>query len=106
MRATVTGAGGFIGHHLVKRLVKDGHHVKGIDLKKPEFEKTSAHEFYEMDLRTEQGAYVAAINCDHFYALAADMGGMGFISSNHADILYNNASINLNSIKKAGSTLY
>jgi nucleoside-diphosphate-sugar epimerase len=38
---------------------------------------------------------------DHVYALAADMGGMGFISAHHAEILYNNSLINLNTIEAA-----
>ena len=44
-RVLVTGAGGFIGHHLVRRLKKDGAWVRGVDLKYPEFESTAADEF-------------------------------------------------------------
>jgi GDP-D-mannose 3', 5'-epimerase len=48
----VTGAGGFIGHHLVKRLVDEGHWVRGADIKHPEFESTPAQEFKLIDLRS------------------------------------------------------
>ena len=101
MSITVTGAGGFIGHHLVKRLVDDGAWVRGVDLKRPEFERTTAHEFTVGDLRTEVVANNAAYSAEEFYALAADMGGMGFISTNYALTLRNNALINLNSIEAA-----
>jgi len=43
--ALVTGAGGFIGHHLVKRLVSQGWRVRGADLKRPEYERSHAEEF-------------------------------------------------------------
>ena len=42
MKVVVTGAGGFIGHHLVKRLKAEGHWVRGVDVKYPEFEDSSA----------------------------------------------------------------
>ncbi len=41
-RILVTGAGGFIGHHLVKRLKLDGHWVRGVDIKYPEYEVTAS----------------------------------------------------------------
>ncbi|MGA2101831.1 MAG: NAD-dependent epimerase/dehydratase family protein, partial [Candidatus Sulfotelmatobacter sp.] len=44
-RILVTGAGGFIGHHLVKRLKKDGHWVRGVDVKHPEYEASDADDF-------------------------------------------------------------
>jgi len=47
----VTGAGGFIGHRLVKRLKAEGHWVRGVDLKMPEYEPTAADEFELLDLR-------------------------------------------------------
>ncbi len=51
MRALVTGAGGFIGHHLVKRLKAEGYWVRGVDVKAPEFEATAADEFEILDVR-------------------------------------------------------
>jgi GDP-D-mannose 3',5'-epimerase len=101
MRVAVTGAGGFIGHHLVTYLKQQGHWVRGVDLKKPEFTEIDADEFRLLDLRSEASAVEATKDVDQVYALAADMGGMGFISSHHAQILRNNALINLNTIEAA-----
>ncbi|HEY8338414.1 MAG TPA: NAD-dependent epimerase/dehydratase family protein, partial [Egibacteraceae bacterium] len=100
-RVLVTGAGGFIGHHLVTHLKAMGHWVRGVDLKYPEFTDVDADEFEILDLRRREDALVATRGVDHVYALAADMGGMGFISSNHATILRNNSLINLNTIEAA-----
>jgi GDP-D-mannose 3', 5'-epimerase len=100
-RVLVTGAGGFIGHHLVSSLRAQGYWVRGVDLKHPEFCATDANEFQILDLRNWQDCLLATAEIDEVYALAADMGGMGFISSNHAQILHNNSLINLNCIEAA-----
>ncbi len=100
-RVLVTGAGGFIGHHLVSHLKQAGYWVRGVDLKKPEYTDPDADEFILGDLRDREVATQAVENVDHVYALAADMGGMGFISANHASILYNNSLINLNTMEAA-----
>jgi nucleoside-diphosphate-sugar epimerase len=97
----VTGAGGFIGHHLVTRLKHEGYWVRGVDLKYPEYTEVDADEFEILDLRRRDDALQAMRGIDQVYALAADMGGMGFISANHALILHNNALINLNTIEAA-----
>jgi len=97
----VTGAGGFIGHHLVTLLKQQGHSVRGVDLKHPEYGATAADEFLLRDLREPNAAREATAGVDHVYALAADMGGMGYISANHATILHNNAMINLNTLEAA-----
>jgi len=101
VRVLVTGAGGFIGHHLVSFLRSEGYWVRGVDLKLPEFSTSDAHEFELLDLRRWQDCLRATTGIDEVYALAADMGGMGFISSNHAQILHNNSLINLHSIEAA-----
>jgi len=98
--AVVCGAGGFIAHHLVKRLKKEGYWVRGVDIKKPEFSSTSADEFLLLDLRVEKNCK-AAIGLDaglpdEVYQLAADMGGMGFIHSAECEIMHNSALININ----------
>ena len=100
-RVLVTGAGGFVGHHLVTYLKERGYWVRGVDLKYPEFTDVDADEFELLDLRRRDDALVAARGVDEVYALAADMGGMGFISSNHGTILHNNALINLHTIEAA-----
>jgi GDP-D-mannose 3', 5'-epimerase len=100
-RVLVTGAGGFIGHHLVKDLVSRGYWVRGVDIKAPEFEESGAHEFELLDLRFWENCQKAVAGIDEVYALAADMGGMGFISQNHSQILYNNAMINFQTLEAA-----
>lgn len=100
-RVLVTGAGGFIGHHLVTFLKARGYWVRGVDLKYPEYTDVDADEFEILDLRRWDACLQATRNVDHVYALAADMGGMGFISANHALILRNNALINLHTLDAA-----
>ncbi len=100
-RVLVTGAGGFIGHHLVSFLRKQGYWVRGVDLKVPEFCSTDAHEFELLDLRWWENCLRASRGIDEVYALAADMGGMGFISCNHSQILHNNSLINIHTIEAA-----
>lgn len=100
-KVLVTGAGGFIGHHLVRNLKKRGYWVRGVDIKYPGYEKSQADELLILDLREKDNALKATKGVDHVYALAADMGGMGFISSNHATIFYNNSTISLNTIEAA-----
>jgi len=99
LRVLVTGAGGFIGHHLVSDLKNRGYWVRGVDLKKPEYAPSAADEFALLDLRRWENCVDATRDVDHVYALAADMGGMGFISAHHALILHNNALINLNTLE-------
>ncbi|MGA9529287.1 MAG: NAD-dependent epimerase/dehydratase family protein [Terriglobales bacterium] len=95
MRILVTGAGGFIGHHLVKRLRAEGYWVRGVDLKYPEYESSAASEFELLDLRKYDNCLLAARGqIDAVYNLAADMGGIGFITAYHAEIARNNILIN------------
>jgi len=97
----VTGAGGFIGHHLVSFLKRHGYWVRGVDIKYPEYGASDADEFEILDLRLWPNCQMATREIDEVYALAADMGGMGFISSHHAEILHNNALINLHTLEAA-----
>ena len=100
-RVAVTGAGGFIGHHLVSFLKSQGYWVRGIDIKYPEFSSTDADEFLVLDLRRWEACLEATRNVEEVYALAADMGGMGFISSHHAEILHNNLLISTHTLDAA-----
>jgi GDP-D-mannose 3',5'-epimerase len=100
-KVLVTGAGGFIGHHLVSFLKARGYWVRGVDIKYPEHTSVDADEFELLDLRRWDNCLQAVRGVDHVYALAADMGGMGFISTNHAVILRNNALINLHTMDAA-----
>jgi GDP-D-mannose 3', 5'-epimerase len=100
-RVLVTGAGGFIGHHLVTYLKERGYWVRGVDVKLPEYTAVDADEFEIADLRLREEALRVLRGTDEVYALAADMGGMGFISSNHATIFRNNLLMNLNTIDAA-----
>jgi GDP-D-mannose 3', 5'-epimerase len=100
-RILVTGAGGFIGHHLVKVLVERGYWVRGVDIKEPEYEATSAHEFEVLDLRRFDNCLQATRNVQQVFALAADMGGIGFIEANKGVIVRNNTLINLHTIEAA-----
>jgi GDP-D-mannose 3', 5'-epimerase len=100
-RVLVTGAGGFIGHHLVTHLKRAGDWVRAVDLKQPEYCPTDADEFELLDLRRWDNCLQATRGVDEVFALAADMGGMGFISAHHAEILHNNSLINLHTLDAA-----
>ena len=100
-RVLVTGAGGFIGSHLVTYLKDEGYWVRGVDIKRPEFAPTNADEFELLDLRRWENCLEATSDVEEVYALAADMGGMGFISQNHATILHNNVLINTHTLEAA-----
>jgi nucleoside-diphosphate-sugar epimerase len=94
-RVLVTGAGGFIGHHLVKRLKSDGHWVRGVDIKYPEYESSESDAFEILDLRKAENCLLATRGgIDEVYNLAADMGGIGYITEYLAEISRNNILIN------------
>ncbi|HUF84016.1 MAG TPA: NAD-dependent epimerase/dehydratase family protein, partial [Acidimicrobiia bacterium] len=103
-RAIVCGAGGFIGHHLVRELKADGYWVRGVDQKRPEWSPSAADEFVVCDLRDGATA-VDALSLPggghEVYQLAADMGGMGFIHSAEAELMRNSVMINANLIEAA-----
>lgn len=97
----VTGAGGFIGHHLVKYLIRRGYWVRGVDVKLPEYEPSMAHEFLQLDLRFYENCIQATDGVSEVYALAANMGGIGFIETNKAVIVRDNTLINIHTIEAA-----
>jgi nucleoside-diphosphate-sugar epimerase len=94
----VTGAGGFIGSHLVKRLKREGYWVRAVDLKRPEFSESAADEFVVGDLRDPRLVEHLVRGMDRVYQLAADMGGAGYLftGDNDADVMHNSMMINLN----------
>lgn len=100
-KVLVTGAGGFIGHHLVTFLKGQGYWVRGVDIKYPEYEASQADEFELLDLRRWENCLQAVRGVEEVYALAADMGGMGFISAHHAEILHNNILISTHTLEAA-----
>jgi GDP-D-mannose 3',5'-epimerase len=101
VRAMVAGAGGFIGHHLVKYLKSNGYWVRGVDVKEPEYEPSDADEFQVLDLRELDPCLEATRDVEHVYQLAADMGGIGYITAFHADVARNNVLINAQMLEAA-----
>jgi len=102
-RILVAGGGGFIGSHLAKRLKAEGHWIRIADTKRNEYfdESDICHEFLQVDLRFMDNCLNSCAGIDWVYNLAADMGGMGFIQSNHSVILYNNVMISFNMVEAA-----
>ena len=101
MKVVVTGAGGFIGHHLVKQLKSEGHWVRAVDVKYPEFEESASDDFQLADLRHFESCLQATDGMDDVYQLAADMGGIGYITANHAFLTRNNTLINSHMLEAA-----
>jgi nucleoside-diphosphate-sugar epimerase len=99
--ALVAGAGGFIGHHLVTYLTQHGYRVRGADVKLPEYEESMADEFELCDLRDLGECARVTRGVDEVYQLAADMGGIGYISANRADVARNNVLINAHMLEAA-----
>lgn len=95
MKILVTGAGGFIGHHLVKRLKKDGHWVRGVSSRKPQYGDSLADEYLYLDLREKENCAKAVEGIDEVYQLAANMGGAGFIERAAAEIMHDSTLIDL-----------
>lgn len=97
-RVVVSGAGGFIGGHLVKALKKEGVWVRGVDLKYPEFGESAADAFIQGDLRDPRLVADVVTGMEEVYQMAADMGGAGYLftGDNDAAVMHNSALINLN----------
>jgi nucleoside-diphosphate-sugar epimerase len=97
----VTGAGGFIGHHLVTHLRTNGDSVRGADLKPPAFAPSQADEFMVTDLRDPSNCRAATEGIDEVYHLAANMGGIGYISSSLSEVAHDNVLIDANVLEAA-----
>jgi nucleoside-diphosphate-sugar epimerase len=101
-KALVCGAGGFIGHHMVRKLKNEGFWVRGVDLKYPEFSPVEADDFVLGDMRDPYVCkQVVDQKFDEVYQFAADMGGAGYVftGENDANIMHNSALINLNMLE-------
>jgi len=95
-RILVAGAGGFIGSHMAKRLYEDGHFVRAVDIKWDGFMREPYYsEKITLDLRIFENCLKATEDIDHVYQFAADMGGIGYITTVGANIMHNNALINI-----------
>ena len=103
-KALVTGAGGFIGTHLVRQLKKEGYWVRGADLKKPGFSKTAADEFMLLNLAVRENCQKALKikgSFDEVYSLAADRGGAGYMIPRETEMMYNNVLVNTYMVDEA-----
>ena len=100
-RALVTGAGGFIGHHMVNYLRQAGYWVRGADIEEPAYGSTNADEFFLLDLREPANCDTVTRDVGEVYQLAADMGGIGYITAFHADVARNNVLINAHMLDAA-----
>lgn len=89
MKYLVTGAGGFIGGHLVKKLLKQGHEITCVDIKPLEFwfQSFDSCENYSLDLKDYNNCLMVTKNIDYIYNMACNMGGMGFIENNKAECM-------------------
>ena len=102
-KVLVLGAGGFIGHHMVNELKKQGCYVRGVDLKSPEFEGTKADSFEILDLSNDEKCADAFDQMyDEVYQFAADMGGAGYLFTGDCDfdIMHNSVAINVNVLRE------
>lgn len=95
-KVLVTGAGGFIGSHLGRFLREKGYWVRGVDVKEPEFMRPDdvADDFRVLDLRRWENCLESTEGIDEVYTLAANMGGIGFITETKAEVMRDNVLIN------------
>jgi NAD(P)-dependent dehydrogenase (short-subunit alcohol dehydrogenase family) len=99
-RVLVTGAGGFIGHHMVKYLVDRDYWVRGADIRPPKFETSPAHEFEFQDLRQAEACHAVARDVRQIYHLAADLA-IGHVTADRAKVLRNNTLMDVNILEAA-----
>jgi len=99
-RIIITGAGGFIGSHLARELFKNDNHVVGVDIKWDEYiAEPYCQERMTLDLRSYENCLRVTQAADYVFNLAANMGGIGFITAVGADVMYDNSMINASMMK-------
>ena len=89
MKFLICGAGGFIGGHLAKNLLEEGHQVVGADNKPLEFwfQLFEKSKNYSLDLKEYENCLKVSEGVDYVYNMACNMGGMGFIENNKAECM-------------------
>jgi len=99
-RILICGAGGFIGSHMAKRLYEEGHFVRVVDIKWDGFlDEPYYSEKLTLDLRKYENCLKVTKDIDHVYQFAADTGGIGYTTSVGADIMHNNALIDIHMLQ-------
>jgi len=86
----VVGAGGFIGGHLVKKLIENGNEIIATDIKPREFwfqDFENVENLYSMDMKIDENCKKVTQNVDYVFNMACNMGGMGFIENNKTDCM-------------------
>jgi nucleoside-diphosphate-sugar epimerase len=89
MKFLVCGAGGFIGGHLVKDLINEGHQVICADIKPIEywFQSFDKNQNFSLDLKEYENCLKVTQDIDFVYNMACNLGGMGFIENNKAECM-------------------
>jgi GDP-D-mannose 3',5'-epimerase len=108
MKHLITGGAGMIGSHLATRLIKEGQDVTVVDnlssgsVKNIEhLESNPRFKFFKGDVRNSNTILQLTVGKDYVWGLSAKMGGMGFISTHHADIMHDNVLMNANTLQAA-----
>ena len=85
----ITGAGGFIGGHLIKRLLEEGYQLRAVDIKPFEhwFQKFDQCENFQKDMTLKKSCEQMVEGMDLILNMACNMGGMGFIENNKAECM-------------------
>jgi nucleoside-diphosphate-sugar epimerase len=85
----IVGGGGFIGGHLIKRLINEGNKVRAVDIKPFElwFQKFDEVENHSLNMENHDNCLKMSQDMDYVINLACNMGVIGFIENNKADCM-------------------